>query len=1779
MDDATLSHSSHRPPGVVSYNVTLQQHHSPPGAHDGKSGDKIQEPFGGKQINQSDERNQFHNNNHWNGTIGKFPYKVYVMSEGEVSQNRLQKESTFPFREFDRLDTLLNLSVIHRKRALDISRYLIDIGKATIETGFRMIQIHGEKQYQRDRNAVKIGRRLISAGERILSRGEKVLKAVTHSNGRKPSTLRKSQVPTTRVPDIQVVTPVIKMISLCSHGPSHYGVTLLGGIRAGNFLGHGKVDNMQACIKKCCENHECDLAFMVKEDCYSVVCYHTNLCRSVRARHIRKYQPRIARIWRGSSEEKQSASSHAKSRPTLVHKAHGHAKTRLKSRNQRISEDKLMAADYHDKSLAGDVSTNPMPSASRKVTESAQKLQFHPQQQNVPNERTHIKVDESYFPAATSFSKKKSDGTTTVPQKHGESKSRVSARHQTTLKEKDLQHSDTKSTNAALWSNSVTSPGPKSSVHKHPGLRENHRKCSQSAVEHNVGLRHGLKTGKFTYIGELSDIKACLQICCDDAYCDIAFMLDQSCYTVTCASESVCHSIPYHQHKYTTNVVFVNKHFNKPIYSGSISQPSPRNKVIVGKNVSEKKPVLQTSLTKTMAAHKVVSPTLTTVSSIKRISHSFTMAIATLGNWDLGLKQQRPNTIAHAQSNLLETVSFNKSGNELDHHGNMSSKQNSSQLWKTEDIRIKFNGGKEFTFKGKEHAHLESINNASIGGQWQHKKILVRLGNENNLKDRFSSNEKVDINLVGKGKEKEQNKEIENNLQSSLHDTPQETLKSYIDTTTGNHMSGRKFPTSNAVPSTSSFNNSYFDHKQSDGIVVERENQEGGSKRTEFYKKRPVKVKVNFRGKNGLLHGEPDYYKPLPGNGVLPSEVSGSVGEEDESISGESGVSDSTTLRIKVPLSDEGNLTRGESIYHEAVSSTAISKNNSETYMQFDDEIVSTESDVNSSAPSGSGIENDTSQATDSSNRTYDEEAQNVTENCSTTHTYYNATLRGGLKAGNFTFFGIVTSKDVCVTRCCVTQGCDLTFIVLNRCFLVDCNDDDLCDSITARNAAKFQPMITYVNLTITNALQAKSSRNIRPSKETFAWNGSHFNSNQRPKGKGEHRKNVTEYSNSPTKDQQGRFHKSACIFSNSFLNVSFRLGRQAGVFTYQGPAKTIRECAEHCCQSQHCDVVFMVSQDCFFVRCHSNKTCQALKIHGSKFNTRMIFVEHHVQLEEKPTHSTKDALVTPSSSQWNMNTSSSTTVHYVTQSWNYNEPMSSSTAFISLEPQGNYSSSPGMTPTKASLVNKRTSVATITVHKYSEPEQARNFSEVNSSDFVEVKTNGSEFWWQYYLPNVKHSTNSTFKIISPQANDDTNDSTLSLADDSSIRFETPSVEAKTSVSETISGSNTEPEVEEHIPNDSPPDFVEVKTNGSEYWWQTFRPDNKQLRMTNFKAALPDAVEDDSYSDSSWSTSSQGLDISSMAPGDRDNSRHQSKREREICKYAEVVNGVTLKGGYYAGLFTPQDNVTSMEECVSACCHLPKCNLAFMVAEICYTVQCFSKEKCATVKAHFATKYHPRVAYISPFEDKPMEPFNAILKATDAISNSLRCVPDDISAPKYKVQDGFITVHSAARDLGDCVKLCCQTEGCDVALEENSSCYSLNCHGDLKCPEIYLPNSSRSVGVIKDSIQGENLSERLASKACDFSQVLHEVVLRGGSQSGKFKYLVEVEDMEDCIKECCKHKVCDVALMLKDNCFLVSCHNEMLCDAIPSRSSEYHPQLAYKIKHGKRRTLGKECCV
>ena len=103
--------------------------------------------------------------------------------------------------------------------------------------------------------------------------------------------------------------------------------------------------------------------------------------------------------------------------------------------------------------------------------------------------------------------------------------------------------------------------------------------------------------------------------------------------------------------------------------------------------------------------------------------------------------------------------------------------------------------------------------------------------------------------------------------------------------------------------------------------------------------------------------------------------------------------------------------------------------------------------------------------------------------------------------------------------------------------------------------------------------------------------------------------------------------------------------------------------------------------------------------------------------------------------------------------------------------------------------------------------------------------------------------------------------------------------------------------------------------------------------------------------------------------------------------------------------------------------------------------------------------------------------------------------------------------------------------------------------------------------------------------SCRPSVISYDVTLRGGLSAGKFMPIGHVDGMEACVNLCCKRNTCDIALMLRDSCYSITCASEELCEEVPAPSSDFYPRLSYvrrdvesQAKKGedvtKRRELG-----
>ncbi len=68
--------------------------------------------------------------------------------------------------------------------------------------------------------------------------------------------------------------------------------------------------------------------------------------------------------------------------------------------------------------------------------------------------------------------------------------------------------------------------------------------CFPAKIHKGVSLRYGTHSGEFYDYGEIGDMRMCVDLCCKDKKCDVAFMVGKTCYTISCSSFDFCQMVP-----------------------------------------------------------------------------------------------------------------------------------------------------------------------------------------------------------------------------------------------------------------------------------------------------------------------------------------------------------------------------------------------------------------------------------------------------------------------------------------------------------------------------------------------------------------------------------------------------------------------------------------------------------------------------------------------------------------------------------------------------------------------------------------------------------------------------------------------------------------------------------------------------------------------------------------------------------------------------------------------------------------------------------------------------------------------------------------------------------------------------------------------------------------------------------------------------------------------------------------------------------------------------------
>ena len=119
----------------------------------------------------------------------------------------------------------------------------------------------------------------------------------------------------------------------------------------------------------------------------------------------------------------------------------------------------------------------------------------------------------------------------------------------------------------------------------------NSDKCAHNAVLSNVTLAGGIKSGVFTSHGMVHSFDDCLQQCCKLPFCDAAFMVKRTCFSLRCSSSKLCKTRKARPSTYHPMVSFLKRFDPSEEIEGmlyfSLSLPSYVYKKCVAKNIGD----------------------------------------------------------------------------------------------------------------------------------------------------------------------------------------------------------------------------------------------------------------------------------------------------------------------------------------------------------------------------------------------------------------------------------------------------------------------------------------------------------------------------------------------------------------------------------------------------------------------------------------------------------------------------------------------------------------------------------------------------------------------------------------------------------------------------------------------------------------------------------------------------------------------------------------------------------------------------------------------------------------------------------------------------------------------------------------------------------------------------------------------------------------------------------------------------------------------------------------
>ncbi|XP_028405506.1 uncharacterized protein LOC114528113 isoform X2 [Dendronephthya gigantea] len=769
-------------------------------------------------------------------------------------------------------------------------------------------------------------------------------------------------------------------------------------------------------------------------------------------------------------------------------------------------------------------------------------------------------------------------------------------------------------------------------------------------------------------------------------------------------------------------------------------------------------------------------------------------------------------------------------------------------------------------------------------------------------------------------------------------------------------------------------------------------------------------------------------------------------------------------------------------------------------------------------------------------------ENQSLKRYCSYSKLIQNKTLHGGIAAGFFSSHGVVKTLKECAKYCCDEEQCDVTYMVDDICYSVQCKDEESCKPVE----------ITHPKTKVSLAFVSRGfGQPVKPTIDLGKIKSLTYTEGEQP-------------------EQVSWFCKASNV-SKVFTNVNLLGGLRAGKFTDKGAVSSYHQCAGYCCQDKHCNVAMTLGNNCFLVACKTYTAClprKAKDVHSQVVYVNWKTPSEKVRIKGKILY--KDL-----------------------GCWHEDEKLQS---LMSLEGtddllQGSYKSRRNKI-TKCAMAARKRNFKVFALHNGGECRSGQSEGKTYqahgksrschegvgnyvSNHVYHVKENGTVVDHGCWKAIQKEENFVTLESTDGRIKEkykERNNSLLKCAE--AAISQGHALFALRDGGQCLAGNS---ETTSYKKNGVSKLCVDgMGSDSSKSVYQIIGTTQLTLQQHKEKPFLARKSKER---------------LQAFPSSETELKFHSAKL---FYKYSSPQSRVFIHG-LKAGHFTNQGEVNDITECILHCGRQPDCSVAFMVRNRCLTVKCYSKKSCDTIPA-VNSRYNPQLSVITRLassmssykgKEKPnvdeTRPFSTqsnhqrkVNKSSALKENIILKSTKDSNRTRYKhsspqsrvftrgIDAGNFTHHEEVNNMPDCIEYCGQQLECSAAFMVRHFCFTVACYNKESCDTAPAVHSGFNPRLSFITHLTSSQPEPVLLRRCETSKIYENVTLFGGIHAGNFTDFGEKDNMSHCISFCCEQKHCDVAFMLGKDCYGVQCKTKHLCGTTPAKHvRKYRPRLAY----------------